>query len=148
MAFRYRLETLLRLQRSLEHQEENRLLVCVARVVSLSTELRNWEEERLRRRASLWTELEQGAPVTVVQFAGVWEQVARAKEKEIRRQLQAAEQARQQQLKLYRAARQKREILESLKERGQSIYVTGELRRTQQALDEAHLMRSFHQGDG
>jgi flagellar export protein FliJ len=148
MAFRYRLETLLRLQRSVEHQEENRLLVCVARIASLNAALRSWEEEWSQRRASLWAELKQGAAATLVQFTAMWEQAVTAKEKEIRRQLAAAEQARQEQLKVYRAARQKREMLESLKEHGESAYMAEELRRAQRALDEAHLTRSFYRDNG
>jgi flagellar export protein FliJ len=144
MPFRYRLEILLRLQRSLEHQEENRLLACVARIASLKTDLQSWEEARLRRQASVWTDLQQGAPGTLLQFAGLWDQAVRAREKEVREQLRLAEQAREQQLKVYRATRQKRETLESLKEREKSAYTFEQLRRIQQDLDETHLTRSFY----
>jgi flagellar export protein FliJ len=147
MAFRYRLETLLRLQRSLEHQEENRLLACVARIASLKADLHAWEEARLRRRASIWTDLQQGASGTLLQFAGLWDQAVRAREKELREQLSLAEQAREQQLKVYRVARQKRETLESLKEREESVYTSEQLRRIQQDLDETHLARSFYRNN-
>lgn len=147
MPFRFRLETLLRLQRSLEHQEENRLHACVARIVGLQTDLHAWEEARLHRRANVWADLQEGHPGVFLQFSGLWEEQVRLREKDIRRQLRLAEQARQEQLKLYRAARQKREILESVKERQESAYASEFLRRAQQDLDEAHLMRSFYRED-
>jgi len=147
MSFRFRLQTLLRLQRSLEHQEENRLHACVARIARLQTDLRSWEESRLQRRANVWTDLQAGQPGAVLQWSGLWEERVRLHENELRRQLDLAEQARQEQLKLYRAARQKREILESLKERQETAYTSEFLRRVQQDLDEAHLMRSFYRKD-
>jgi flagellar export protein FliJ len=144
MAFRYRLETLLRLQCSLEHQEENRLLMCVTRVARLTTDLQEWEQARLRKKETIWADLGQGNPGSVLQFAELWERAVRAREVEIRRQLQLAEKAREEQLKTYRLARQKRETLESLKEREESVYATEQLRRIQQDLDEMHLARAFY----
>ncbi|HUN60812.1 MAG TPA: hypothetical protein VMU53_02430 [Candidatus Sulfotelmatobacter sp.] len=147
MSFRFRLQTLLRLQRSLEHQEENRLHACVARIAGLQTDLRAWEEARLQRRSKVWTDLQEGQPVAVLQCSSLWEARAHLHENELRHQLDLAEQARQEQLKLYRAARQKREILESLKERQETAYTSEFLRRVQQDLDEAHLMRSIYRKD-
>jgi flagellar export protein FliJ len=143
MAFHYRLETLFRLRRSLEHQEENRLLVWAARIAGLKTDLEAWQNARQERHASLQADLEKGAPGTFVQIANLWEQGARAREKEIREQLRLAEVAQEQQLKVYRTARQKRETLESLKEDEENIYASEQLRRIQRDLDEAHLQRLF-----
>jgi flagellar export protein FliJ len=147
MAFRYKLEALLRLQRSIEHQEENRLLACVARIVSLKDDLQVWNEARLHRRRNALGDLEKGSPGIFLRFAEEWDQAARARVKEILQQLKVAEEARLQQLKIYRAARQKREVLESLRERQQSAYTVEQLRRIQQGLDETHLIRSFYWGN-
>ena len=144
MAFHYKLETLLRLQRSLEHQEENRLLACVASITSLKNDICSWENARKCRRESIWRDLEQGAPGAVLQVSKLWEEAAHSEEKRLRQRLQLAEQAREKQLRMYRAARQKRETLESLKENGENAYVVDVLRRMQQDLDEAYLLRSFY----
>lgn len=143
MAFEYRLESLLRLQRSIEHQEENRLLACAARVTGLKADLQAWEKLRLSRREQANSHLEQGTTAVFLQFAAEWDRAARALQKEIGRQLRAAEADRQKQMHGYRAARQKREVLESLKQRLQDTYTVEQLRRIQQSLDETYLIRNF-----
>lgn len=147
MAFHYKLEVILRLQRSIEHQEENRLLACLARIAALKTEFEEWEEARARRRKSAWGTDEKGTPGILLQFVAEWDKTACAKEKAILEQLRAAEEARLKLMKIYREARQKREVLESLKQGQESAYVTEQLRRIQQGLDEAHLLRSFYWRD-
>ena len=147
MAFQYRLESLLRLQRSIEHQEENRLLACSARVAGLRADLQVWEELRLRRRENVCGDLSQGTSGIFLQFAADWDQSVRQLEKEIRRQLEAAVNAQREQMQSYRKARQKREVLESLKQQGETAYTTELLRRIQQGLDETHLIRNFASGD-
>jgi flagellar export protein FliJ len=147
MPFRYKLETLLRLQRSLEHQEENRLLACVARIVTLKADLQAWEEARLQTRRNAQGDLQTGAPGALLQFAAEWDETVRERQNDIVGQLQAAEQLRGEQLKKYREARRKREVFEGLKERQESLYTTEHLRRIQHGLDEAHLLRSFYRED-
>lgn len=146
MAFHYRLETLLRLQRSVEHQEENRLLACVAQVASLRAELRVWEQWRWERKRAAWNEHEEGAPGILLRIAAETEEALRRREKQIAEQLKSAEAKRDKQMQACRQARQKRETLDGLKEQQESAYNTEQLREIQKSLDEAHLLRSF-QGD-
>ena len=143
MPFAYRLEVLLRLQRSLEHQEENRLLACAARVARLRAELHAWTEARSARMRGVVQELEAGATGAALQFAADWDVAARLKQSEIRKQVEAAEQQRLQQMRVYREARQKREVLDGLKERQQTAYNQEELRKIQRTLDEMFLVRTF-----
>jgi len=142
MAFRYRLEALLRLQRSVEQQEENRLLACVSKVASLRAEAQALEQARFERKRSAWSE-PSGTPAALLRFAAEWDARALQRQKEIHERLRAAEVARLKQMVVYRAARQKREILEGLKDRQESAYTTEQLRTLQQSLDETHLLRSF-----
>lgn len=143
MSFTYRLEVLLRLQRSLEHQEENRLLACVARIARLNTELQSWEAARFARKRRIMEELQAGATGAVLQTAADWDLAARRKQADIRKQMEAAEQMRLQQMLVYREARQKREVLDGLRERQQMAYNLEEVRRSQQTLDEMYLVRTF-----
>jgi flagellar export protein FliJ len=147
MPFRYKLEALLRLQRSVEHQEENRLLACVARVVSLNADLQAWEEARLQTRRNAQGDLQKGSPGVFLQFAAEWDQSVRRRQNDLRHQLQSAEQSRDEQMKKYREARRKREVFEGLKERQEAAYSAEQSRRIQLSLDEAHLIRSFYQDD-
>jgi len=143
MPFAYRLEVLLRLQRSIEHQEENRLLACVARVAKLKTELQNWEAARMARKRRIMEELEAGAAGVVLQLAADWDATARRRQSEIRKQIEAAEQSRLDQMRVYREARQKRDVLDGLRERQQTEYNQEEVRKLQQSLDEMYLVRTF-----
>ena len=144
MPFKYRLEVLLRLQRSLEHQEENRLLACVARVAQLKAQLQFWENARFARKQRMVEELEAGAKGIILQLAAEWDAGARRRQVEIRKQMEAAEQLRLQQMQVYRKARQKREVLDDLRERQQTVYHQEELRQLQRTLDETFLIQTFH----
>jgi flagellar export protein FliJ len=141
MAFLYRLETLLRLQRSIERQEENRLLARAARVSHLRTELQAWNSLRAQKKRSALSEQGENVRGIFLQFAAEWDDAARRREKEIQEQLNAAEAARQKQTKVHQEARQRREILEGLKDRQENAYALEELRRIQKDLDEAHIFR-------
>jgi len=143
MPFAYRLEVLLRLQRSLEHQEENRLLACAARVVRLKAALQSWEAARLALKRRIMEDLERGASGIALQIAADWDLAAHRKQTEIRKKIVAAEQLRLEQLRVYREARQRREVLDSLRERQQTEYNQEEIRRLQQMLDEMYLVRTF-----
>lgn len=144
MPFKYRLEVLLRLQRSLEHQEENRLLACVARVAQLKAQFQFWENARFARKRRLVEELEAGAKGIFLQLAAEWDAGARRRQVEIRKQMEAAEELRLQQMQVYRKARQKREVLDDLRERQQTVYHQEELRQLQRTLDETFLIQTFH----
>jgi flagellar biosynthesis chaperone FliJ len=144
MPFKYRLEALLRLQRSLEHQEENRLLACVARVAQLKAHLQFWEHARFARKQRTVEELQEGARGIVLQLAAEWDAGARRKQAEIRKQIEAAERLRLQQLQVYREARQKREVLDDLRQRQQTTHDQEEFRRLQRTLDESFLIQTFH----
>ncbi len=143
MPFAYRLEVLLRLQHSLERQEENRLLACVVRVARLKAELQSWEAARFARKRRIMEELETGATGVVLQIAADWDFAARRKQSDVRKQIEAAEQLRLQQMRVYREARQKREVLDGLREQQQTVYNQEELRKMQQTLDEMYLVRTF-----
>jgi flagellar export protein FliJ len=144
MAFHYRLEALLRLQRSVEHQEENRLLACMVQVAKAREELRAWEEWRWQRKREACSEAAGGSSGALLRFAAEWDEAARRGEKQMQEGLKAAEATAQKQRQVYREARQKREILEGLKDRQESVYSIEQLRQVQRSLDEAHLLRSVY----
>ncbi len=144
MPFAYRLEVLLRLQRSLERQEENRLLACVARLAQLKSQLQIWEQARFERKRRTVEELQTGAKGIVLQLAAEWDVAARRKQTEIRKQVEAAEQLRLQQMQIYRKARQKREVLDDLRDRQKTVHDQEELRQMQRTLDETFLIQTFH----
>jgi flagellar export protein FliJ len=144
MAFHYRLESLLRLQRSIEKQQENLLMGCAARVTALKNEIAEWEEQRRHRKNRGSEELKEGSTGAALSMAAEWDATARRKQKEIALQLVQAETARNEQVAKVRGERQKREVLEGLKEKLKSTYELEELRKTQRVMDDMYLTRSFY----
>ena len=144
MAFRYRLESVLRLQRSLEKQEENRLLACVAKVATLRNELQSWEEERRNRKRLSAEELQAGSTGAALSLTASWDAQVVRKQCEIVRHMIQAEEARKAQVARVQEERRKREVLESLKDRLATTYDQEELRRIQQVMDDMFLTRAFY----
>jgi flagellar biosynthesis chaperone FliJ len=144
MAFHYRLESLLRLQRSIEKQQENLLMACAARVNALKNEMADWEEGRRQKKRQATEELMEGSTGAALGLAAEWDFAARRKQKEIGLQLAKAEAARNEQMAKVRAERQKREVLEGLKERLESSFDQEQLRKVQQVMDDMYLTRAFY----
>lgn len=144
MAFRYRLESLLRLQRSIEKQEENRLLACVAQVTALRKEIDEWEEARRNRKRRSAEEMKEGSTGAALTLTAEWDAGVRRKQKQIAALLVQAEEARKAQVAKVQQERQKREVLEGLKDRLENAFDQEELRRVQQVMDDMYLTRAFY----
>ena len=144
MAFQYRLESVLRLQRSIEKQEENRLLACVTKLAVLRNELEAWEEERRNRKRQAAEEMKSGSPAATLTITASWEASVTRKQRDIGLKLVKAEEERRAQVAKVQQERQKREVLEGLRERLQTAYDQEELRRIQQVMDDMFLTRAFY----
>jgi len=144
MAFQYRLEAVLRLQRSIEKQEENRLLALAAQAAALRNEIEQWEQERRHRKRKTLEDLKSGSTGATLGLTAEWDVSVQRKQKEIGLRLLKAEEARKAQVAKLRQERQKREVLEGLKERLETAYDQEELRRVQQIMDDMYLTRAFY----
>src|SRR5438046_9904128 len=122
MAFRFPLQSVLRLRRSVERQEEQRLFAIAAIVARLRAQQEQLEREQLAARRAASAEMQDGVSGAVVQFAAVCEQAARETQVQLRTQLAEAEQRRLEQLAAYIRARQTREVFESIRERQEASY--------------------------
>ncbi len=143
MAFQYSLQSILRLRLSLEKQAEQNLLGASAHVAKLRNDLEQigaaWALERKRREEIL----PGGAAASELHFAMLVEAALQQRLAALRARLQEAENNRTRLLALYKAARQKREILEALRQRAENAYKLGVARREQQQIDELFLRRAF-----
>lgn len=147
MPFRYRLEAILKLQRSIEKQEENRLLACAAKVVALRNEMNAWENERKNRKCLAAEELKTGSTGAAMNLTAEWDSTVRQKQRELGKLLLQAEEVRRAQLAKVQQERQKREVLQGLKDRLEGAYDQEELRKVQQVMDDLFLTRvSYYQG--
>lgn len=143
MAFRYPLESVLRLRRSLEHQEEQRLFALAAMVARLRATLERMQQSDVAQRRAALTEMEQFSSGAQLQFRAACDDASLRVINRVKGQLQDAERQRLEQLKVYQEARQRREIFEGLRERQQELYKLNQSRRQQQRTDEAFLVRTF-----
>lgn len=144
MAFRYPLQALLRLRVSLERQEEQRLFAAAALVARLRAEIDQLDQKDLEARRAELDELAAagGGSGATVQFAAVCKDAFVIARKQLEQQLQDGERKRLRQLQVYQAVRQKREILEGLRERQEAAYELEFARHEQQTSDEAFLNRA------
>jgi len=143
MPFHYRLESLLRLRRSMERQEELRLHSLAAVAARLRAELRQLDESRLAQRRSAQQSLATGGAGSMLQFEVACDAAYFTARKSLHKKLAEAEKQRADQLKIYTEAHKKSEILAALRERQQEAYILDSLRREQQRVDEAFLIRKY-----
>jgi flagellar export protein FliJ len=148
MAFRYPLQSLLNLRQGLERQEEQKLLAAAAVVARLHHEIDQLEENQLQAQRTTLSHLAAGGAAAELQFASACAAAYERLRCERRNELQAAEAKRLERMHSYRKARQKREILEGMRERQQAAYELAFSRREQQSSDEAYLIRRFHDLSG
>jgi flagellar protein FliJ len=143
MAFRYSLQSILRLRRSLERQAEQRLFVLAGHVVRLRAEIAELERSELDRKRSVNVEMRSGSFAAALQYMEICAQAVREKREELQSQMLAAEHRRLAQLSVYLQARQKREILSRLREQQKTEYELEVSRREQQSADETYLLHTF-----
>ena len=139
MAFRYALQSILQLRRSLERQEEQRLFALASMVGRLRATLESLQQTDLARRRTALTEMEQFSSGAQMQFRIVCDTASQFAIQRTASQLREVERLRHEQLQVYQEARQKREIVESLRERQEALYQREQARRLQRHADEAYL---------
>ena len=142
MAFLYSLQTLLRLRQSLERQEEQRLFALAALVARLRAEIEQLKQEDIEARRAQIGEMADVILGASLHFASVRGTAMDNARRKLELQLEDAERKHLAQLRAYQAARQKREILEGLRERQEAAYELEYARHEQQTADEAFLTRS------
>jgi flagellar export protein FliJ len=140
MAFRFSLETLLRLHRSREHQERMRLEVLAAQMTRLRVEMVAVQQRITELRQAIGTAPEGGWTGAELHLLVACQHDCRRQLDALEQQLAEAEQRHRQQLEVYQKARQSLEILEQLRLRRLREYHVAEARREQKRLDEAHLL--------
>ncbi len=142
MAFHFTLAAVLRYRQSLEEREELRLHALLARRATLLQELEQLRDAGRRLQTAIHRTLQQAAVAAAeIQFS-----VAQLNNLERQRALLESGLLKlgseiAQQTQRYRQERQKREVLESLREVQWREYRVRQQRREQAMLDELHLLR-------
>jgi len=106
--------------------------------------LDSWEEARRRRKRQDAEDLKSGSTAAALTLTVGWDAGVTRKQNELAAKLKKAEEERSAQVAKVQQERQKREVLEGLKERLQTVHNQEELRRIQQVMDDMFLTRAFY----
>lgn len=131
----------MRLRSSYERLERLRLLQLVAAIVQLQTEIAAAVQESQKARQNLRERLAAGSTGMEIQFEMACEAARLNYRRSLDARLALLRRKHEAQKVAYRMARQKREILENLRERKLKDYQLEQARREQRALDELFLLR-------
>ena len=142
MAFHFPLETLLRLRHSLERKERMALEDLARRIAAVRLEIVALQKERRAALALQSSGLVSGLNASEMHFTQACEAVLEARHRRLTDQLLELEKQYRRQQALFLEARQKREILENLRDRQETDYRREWDRREQQGVDDLFLMRA------
>jgi flagellar export protein FliJ len=144
MAFHYSLEALLRVRQIHERREEEMLGAIISKISAVQMQIENAREALLDSRRLLLQNMADGVAGSELQFAANCDAGRAFYLEMLQNHLQQLEKQRVEQGKIYREARQRREVLESYRERQLQIYNQEQSRREQQRVDDLFLVRLGH----
>jgi len=141
MAFRFALDPVLRLRRSLEHQQQQLLHEANQQLNALLQKI-----ESLNLQLTRLSQLEASALVATttaaeLQFVGLGRSVLLEQRSQVEKQLSNAQEVRNARLAAFRQARQQREVIETLREGQLKEWLVNESHQMQRQLDDALLLR-------
>jgi flagellar export protein FliJ len=141
MAFRFSLAAVFNLRKSIERQEYLNLERIHQEIAKVQTQLAEAEQQKLGIQQSRDVQLTESMPSVFLQ--NLYEQVyALEKHMEsLNALLVELAKKKDQQIKVYTEARQKREVLESLREKQHAAYVLEDNKRQQTLMDDLYLAR-------
>lgn len=140
MAFRFSLQPLLRLRASYERAEYLRLLGLAGIITKIRRQIESLDQESRSARARMRLKLAAGMHVGEIQFEAACEKVRNDQSRMLSARLADLIVREEKQRVAYQTARQKREILENLRDRQFAAYRREQARHEQQVLDELYLL--------
>ena len=142
MPFRFSLAAVLRLRQSLEDRERLHLETLHIRRAALLREAQQTREAALQLQRSWRERLQQTSAVGAeLKFFASVDSGFDQRRQQLQGALQQVEQQIAEQTRRYAEQRQKRDVLESVRESRLAEYRVQQQRREQAAIDELHLLR-------
>lgn len=142
MAFQFSLDTLFRLRVSLEQKEERALEEIARRITVVKQLIVEVERERSTAIRRQHEALAIGISASEMHFELSCDEVREQRHRQLTNQLVELQKEHRRQQVVYLEARQKREILENLRDRQEAEYRRERARQEQQAVDDLFLMRT------
>jgi flagellar export protein FliJ len=141
MAFRFSLESIVRLRKSVERQERQKLAQATQRVAGIRAQLTGMDESFMETQRQWRAELANANLTTVLEFGVASEAAYLCARERLQMALRNAEREFKDQVQRYRAAKQQHDTFESLRARYRRTYELELQRREQQTIDEMYLLR-------
>ena len=142
MAFHFTLDNVLRYRRSLEDHEQLRLKAMLLRRAAILQQQEQLRKARSELQADLQGVLSQvGLTAAELQFCLIRSRDMQLSEEQLKLPLGELQSEIVAQTARYQVERQRREVLESLRDVQLRKYETERTRREQSMLDELHLLR-------
>ena len=141
MAFRFRLEAVLRYREGVEHAEEAVLYGIVREIAVAESELKQVDTRQGRIREQMESELAN--PLPAIHLLEIAEREAELKKlaEELRSRLRRLESQRLQQMVKYQTAHQDRKMISELHDQQRQAYQLEQRRQEQKTLDDLFLAR-------
>jgi len=146
MAFRFPLDTVLRLRQNLERQELLRLQQANQHVTGIAAHIAQLNRALTEGAKQQVEQLDSGLTGAEMQFQWVCRSVLLESRTELEQKLIAAQRARDVQAEVFRIAHQQRETIETLRRRRLQLYRLYETRREQREADDLFLQRRTLRG--
>ena len=141
MAFRFPLETLLRVRQGLERQHELRLQEANQRVAMLRQQIEDTHSEMRNISARRQPQLEIGISAAELHFDVLCQSVLTERQHALEKQLVEAESLRHLRSEDFLQARRQREVIDTLRRHQLQDYQQEEARQNQRRLDDLFLLR-------
>jgi len=141
MAFHFTLEAVFRLRHGQERMERLRLDAILSELAQARARLQQMSGQFLESRRRFQKELGETLAGSALQFESLRVAGVAAARLSLQGQIGEMEQRRSLQMQKYLQARQRREILENLRQRKLDQYRIEQSRREQRELDDLFLMR-------
>ncbi|HEY7095275.1 MAG TPA: flagellar export protein FliJ [Terriglobales bacterium] len=142
MAFHFSLEVLLRLRRSVEHQQELLLTKANHEVNLVRTQIANIDECLTSLAGHVERNLNEGLSASELHFDNERGLVLRARRKNLEQELHQKEAQWTARSKGFQDARRDREVVETLYRRQFQLFRQADLRKEQRRMDEEFLLRN------
>lgn len=140
MAFRFSLQSLLRMWRSRERNERRKLEALAARMAALRAELRRVEENSRTSRRDYSARMDGGMAAAELHFAETCEDNRHAFLTWLCQQVEATASEHQAQMAVHQAVERQCKIFENLRQHQLEAFRLEESRREQKRLDEIFLL--------
>jgi len=141
VTFRFSLESLLRLRRSIEERERAALLAIVEEIARARSDLGAVERHQAEQAKNRWASLNEGATGSDLHLATICENAAEQLRALLAARIEKLRTTEEQRRREWLDARREREILDKVREQQYAAYCIEAARREQAAADDLYLLR-------